>query len=104
MQPHTPFRTGAMPSLHDQAWNGWRNSQPLHLKDADATPEHIATAKALINEDSTAIMEDAAADIAAKWDELLNEVCEYNGHGVFDLIIAMFNPFEDRFTLVRVPE
>lgn len=104
MQPRTPFRTGSLPSLHQQAWNGWRNSQPYHIKDADTTPEQVATAKALIEEDSTAIMAQDASDIAQKWDDLLREVCDENGYGVFDPVIAMFNPFEDRFTLVRVPE
>lgn len=104
MQPRTNFRTGTLPSLHDQAWNGWRNSQPFHINDAHTTPEQVATAKALIEEDSTAITEEDAADIAAKWDDLLREVLDENGHGMFDPVIAMFNPFEDRFTLVRVPE
>lgn len=102
MQPRTTFRTGTLPSLHDQAWNGWRNSQPNHFKDADATPEHIDTAKALIEEDSTCIMADDAADIASRWDTLFMEVCGYNGYGVFDPVMAVFNPFEARFTLVRI--
>ncbi len=93
-----------MPSLHDQAWNGWQNSRSQQPKDAKATPEHIAAAKAIITEDSTAITEPDAADIAAKWDSLLMEVAEYNGHGLFDMAIVLFNPFEDRFSIVTLPE
>ena len=103
MQPQPRFRTGALPSLHDQAWNLWRNSEPYHIRPADVLPGHIERAKAIIEEDSTAIMHEDAADIAEKWDDLIMEIGEHNGFDILSTPIIAFNPFEDRFMLVNTP-
>ena len=97
-----------MLSLHDQAWNLWQNSLPQHRGPATATDDQLARAKALIDEDATAILFADAMDIHTRWDDLMEEIAESNGCPSYDttapLTLIAYHPFEHRFAIVAAPE
>lgn len=96
-----------MLSLHDQSWNLWQNSAPNHRGPAAVTEDQIARAKALIEEDATAILFADAEEIHQRWHDLMDEISLANGCDPADsvnLTLIAYDPFTHRFAIVAVPE